>query len=623
MGSPERTLPLCTISNSRCPRFGAAIGTDYLDPTVQANEGEQIRNLVLQSAETGGPSTGSENASVANDGAAAAVSSPKGLNVRSGKPLSTMSSLSWVHSFVEFLYGDCLPMQPGRRAQLSFEQVFRYLLEREELEYALASDVTPYQARPMSRWDCPEFVMLFASTLRSLKLLRAAKLSFLDGDKSKAFRADLKAIAESKAEDFEKVLEHNRGMNAHSLLGALQSPQVRKLNQPVHTALKSLLMQTATVPLTEGNKMKIRQQSFAMSYYFGSLKLFMTTNFADTYSPIIMQLYETSAADGADNDAARQERRLGEVRTNLFRDNPEMPTLQRMHQLVARHPTLQANLFLLMERLVITELLCIQGAFIGNFQLGSLEQAPGRYEVEDEYASNGEPGLANFTTSMIEPLEAQGRGFAHGHKKLTGVPTQSVKKLRNMFAKNDDDLKQFLNALRDSVLQAASSIQYDSATASARQFDQVVLPEPFTRKQQTQSKLDGGLEEDGTTRRRLIEETEPELKGHVRRERECAQHEQREYRSEWSQVPLTGFVACTLVLDALVVVVFFCYPHARILHNAHRDPSILVRELNPRSPLTPPSHIPPPSPIASTATIALRRLHHHLCYRGSNQVRMM
>ena len=513
-----------------------------------------------QSAETQTPSTGSENASVANERPEHATSTPKGLNVRSGKPLSTMSSLSWVHSFVEFFYGDCLPMQPGRRMQLSFEQVFRYLLEREELEYALASDATPYRARPMSRWDCSEFVMLFASTLRSLNLLRAAKLSFLDGEKSKAFRVDLKAIAESKAEDFEKVLEYNRGRNAHSLLSALQSPQVRELNQPVYTALKSLLMQTATVPLTEGNKMKIRQQSFAMSYYFGPLKLFMTTNFADTYSPIIMQLYEMSGADGADDDAARQEHRLGEARTNLFRDNPEMPTLQRMHQLVARHPTLQANLFLLMERLVITELLCIEGAFIGKYQLGSLEQLPSRYEVEDEYASNGEPGLANFATSMIEPLEAQGRGFAHGHKKITGVPSQSVKKLRNMFLKKDDDLKQFLNDLRDKVLHAASSIQYDSATASARQFEQEVLPEPFTPKQQTQSKLDGGLEADGTTHRRLIECRDAEPKGHVWRERECAEHEQRRYRSEWSEVPLTGFGGvhrCPRLVGCLC----FCAPH--------------------------------------------------------------
>merc|ERR1711965_28862 len=177
-----------------------------------------------------------------------------------------------------------------------------------------------------------------------------------------------------------------------------------------------------------------------------------------------------------------------------------------------------------MERLVITELLCIEGAFIGKYQLGSLEQLPSRYEVEDEYASNGEPGLANFATSMIEPLEAQGRGFAHGHKKITGVPSQSVKKLRNMFLKKDDALKQFLNDLRDNVLHAASSIQYDSATASARQFEQEVLPEPFTPKQQTQSKLDGGLEADGTTHRRLTECREAEPKGHVWRERECAEH---------------------------------------------------------------------------------------------------
>ena len=60
-----------------------------------------------------------------------------------------------------------------------------------------------------------------------------------------------------------------------------------------------------------------------------------------------------------------------------------MPTLQAMHKLVARHPTLQASLFVLMEKLVITELLCMHGAFIGKVKLESLDRAPSHYEVED------------------------------------------------------------------------------------------------------------------------------------------------------------------------------------------------------------------------------------------------
>ena len=55
-------------------------------------------------------------------------------------------------------------------------------------------------------------------------------------------------------------------------------------------------MQTATVPLTEGNKMKLRHQGFALSIYFAPLKLFLTTNFADTYSPITLMLYNDSSS---------------------------------------------------------------------------------------------------------------------------------------------------------------------------------------------------------------------------------------------------------------------------------------------------------------------------------------
>jgi len=159
---------------------------------------------------------------------------------------------------------------------------------------------------------------------------------------------------------------------------------------------------------------------------------------------------------------------------------------------------------------------------------------------EDDIASSGEPGLANFATSMIEPLEAQGRGFAHGHKKVTGLPSVSVRKLKEMFAKSDDALTEFLDEMREQIIRAASSIQYDSATLSARQCKQTVPDEPFSKKQQMQSRLDGGLEADGITSRKSLDCQETEPKGQVRRERERAENEQRGARSEWSQVPLTG-----------------------------------------------------------------------------------
>ena len=117
-------------------------------------------------------------------------------------------------SFVEFFYGDCLPMQPGREAELSFNQVFRYLMQREELEYSLPGDKVPYKARPMSRWDTPEFVMMFASTLKSLNLLKKAKMSFLSKDKAKSFQADVRHIAKASAEDFENELQEQKERKA-------------------------------------------------------------------------------------------------------------------------------------------------------------------------------------------------------------------------------------------------------------------------------------------------------------------------------------------------------------------------------------------------------------------------
>ena len=42
---------------------------------------------------------------------------------------------------------------------------------------------------------------------------------------------------------------------------------------------------------------------------------------------------------------------------------------------------------------------------------------------------------------MPDPLEAQGRGFSHGHKKTMGVPRTAEAKLRQMFEQDDGALR--------------------------------------------------------------------------------------------------------------------------------------------------------------------------------------
>ena len=57
--------------------------------------------------------------------------------------------------------------------------------------------------------------------------------------------------------------------------------------------------------------------------------------------------------------------------------------------------------------------------------------------------------------------------------------------------------------MREQVLDAVVSVQYDSATLPAEQLGISVPPEPFSRQQQRQSRLDGGA---GRTRILELEE---------------------------------------------------------------------------------------------------------------------
>ena len=152
-----------------------------------------------------------------------------------------------------------------------------------------------------------------------------------------------------------------------------------------------------------------------------------------------------------------------------------------------------------MEQLTVAEFLCIQGAFIGNMSLDCLDPGLSQWEAEDAHASNGSPGFANFVTSMIEPLESQGRGFAHGRKKVNGVRSCRAARLQRIFETNDEELHAFLKRLRVAVLEAASTIQYDAADLPAAQLGVQVLPEPFSAKQRLQTRFDGEVEIDGET----------------------------------------------------------------------------------------------------------------------------
>ena len=121
-----------------------------------------------------------------------------------------------------------------------------------------------------------------------------------------------------------------------------------------------------------------------------------------------------------------------------------------------------------------------------------------------------------------------------------GVPRASEDKLRRLFSmENEVELMNLLHGAREKLLECAATIMYDCALLPAKQLDEKVLPEPFSRKQQLQSRLDGGEEIDGSKREKL-EVTAPEPSGHVVHECATAEAEQRACRNFYREVPLTG-----------------------------------------------------------------------------------
>ena len=140
---------------------------------------------------------------------------------------------------------------------------------------------------------------------------------------------------------------------------------------------------------------------------------------------------------------------------------------------------------------------------------------------------------------MQAPLEAQGRGFTHGHGKGHSVIGATLPWLRNAITSG---LTSAVRSFREALCSMASTVQYDAAREPARQLGVDLRPEPFTAKQQRQSRMDGGEEEDGTLRDH-VELSPPVEQPHVERECRLAIAESRVPRqgsAAYREVPLTG-----------------------------------------------------------------------------------
>ena len=144
-------------------------------------------------------------------------SSPATLRIRTGAPRSLFDPAAWVACLVQFFYGDYAP-NLARPAKISWRHLFRYLMNREELEYHLASDVQTYGkayvANPDSRWNTPEIAALATDTVRKLAVLQSTKAFWQQhGHK---FKEDMRVLAKATDKDFEDFpAEHTEGRHVN------------------------------------------------------------------------------------------------------------------------------------------------------------------------------------------------------------------------------------------------------------------------------------------------------------------------------------------------------------------------------------------------------------------------
>ena len=208
--------------------------------------------------------------------AADRASNPATLRVHTGAPLSLFDPAAWVACLTEFFYGDCAP-NLERPAKIGWRNLFRYLMDREELEYHLDTDVvnygTRYKANPDSRWNTPEFAALAVDAVRKLQVLRSTKLFWTKtGPK---FCKDMKIIAKTTDKDFEEF-------QATMQKAAIKNVPITTLicearcqgAVAVQTTLQHVLMHTATTAFSEGQKVTFRHMGQAMNERFGPFSFF-------------------------------------------------------------------------------------------------------------------------------------------------------------------------------------------------------------------------------------------------------------------------------------------------------------------------------------------------------------
>ena len=179
---------------------------------------------------------------------------------------------------------------------------------------------------------------MLGDVIRRLRLLKGTRAAV----GRKGFGKDLQILADASAEEFMEAL--NIAKPGDCIGSASARPG---MPAKVKTALRTLLLSTSDVPGTEGRKTALRFDGHGNNLKFGAASFFVTPNFADTYSPLVLQLHHGPGRRSHLDIRGGAVARAGGIASPA----PTMPSLERMHQIVAADPRAQAKFFLLMAEL--------------------------------------------------------------------------------------------------------------------------------------------------------------------------------------------------------------------------------------------------------------------------------
>ena len=231
--------------------------------------------------------------------------------------------------------------------------------------------------------------------IRRLRLLKGTRAAI----GRKGFGTDLKTLSEASAEDFMEAL--NIAKPGDCIGSAISRPG---MPAKVKTALRTLLLSTSDVPGTEGRKTALRFDGHGNNLKFGAASFFVTPNFADTYSPLVLQLHEgpgkRSHLDIRGGAVARAGGASQPAGPDLRSSAPTMPSLERMHQIVAADPRAQAKFFLLMTELHYRYIIGLERLHVGRAALA--QQA---LSTEDE-VSDGKKKTGPTAPTIARKLPA-------------------------------------------------------------------------------------------------------------------------------------------------------------------------------------------------------------------------